>query len=247
MSKQISLHGKYGAGKYVLVDDEDYELLNKYKWFSDKHGYVARGVTQNGKPQRILMHRVILETPKGLVTDHINGNRLDNRRSNLRIATQTENTYNSKPNSDSIVPFKGVCWDKMRGKWQVRVVLQGNTQFHAYIAGEAKYAARVYDYYAKKAYGEFAYLNFPDEPLLSHEKDKLRSSNTSGYLGVSWSKDKQKWHAYIKGLDGKRINIGRFSDKDEAAKAYNKKAFEIYGEFALINEIREDVGADGEC
>jgi hypothetical protein len=246
MGKQISLHGKYGAGKYVLVDDEDYESLNKYKWFSDKHGYASRGVSQNGKPQRILMHRVILETPKGLVTDHINGNRLDNRRSNLRIATQTENTYNSKPKSGSSVPYKGVCWDKMRGMWQVRVMIGGKVQFHEYV-DNAKYAGRLYDFYARKIFGEYAYLNFPNELLLSHEKRELRASNTSGYLGVSWSKDKNKWHAYIKGMDGKRVNIGRFSDKHEAARAYNKKAVEIYGESALINNIREDVGADGQC
>jgi hypothetical protein len=242
---RIYLHGKHGHGKYALVDALDFNDLNRHKWFSDKHGYASRGVSIDGRPQRILMHRIIMNTPEGLVTDHINGNRLDNRRGNLRIATQAENTYNKKPIGD--VAYKGVCWDKMRQKWQVRVSIDGVVKFQEYV-DDAKYAARVYDYYARKLFGEYAYLNFPDDPLLSHEKRNLRSNNTSGYLGVSWSKDKQKWHAYIKGLDGKRINIGRFTDKHEAADAYNQKAIELYGETTQLNKITVEGGGDcGQC
>jgi hypothetical protein len=242
LSKQIRLRGVYGEGKYAIVSAEDYTELNNYIWYVNGCGYAIRNIVKDGKPKGILMHRQIMNTPDDKVTDHINGDRLDNRRSNLRIATRAENNRNTPGTKGSTSDFKGVGWDERQGKWGVRI----KNKHLGYFESEIE-AAKVYDYFALKQYGDFAFLNFPNDLLSSYEKPKVPSNNTSGYLGVSWSKDKQKWHAYIRGLDGKRINIGRFALKNDAARAYNKKAREIYGDSAQINEIRsEEASADGQ-
>mgnify|MGYP007100070924 FL=1 len=92
---------KLTQGKYALVDDEDYEALNKLKWRCSKGGNTfyaygtSRDITTN-KEITVLMHRLVINTPKGLHTDHINGNGLDNRKSNLRACTLIENMRNKK-------------------------------------------------------------------------------------------------------------------------------------------------------
>jgi hypothetical protein len=95
---------KLTKGQVALVDDEDFEYLNQWKWcaLKNKHTfYVTRGINhklENGKiyKEYIYMHRLILNTPKGLCTDHINHNGLDNRKENLRIVTQRGNMQNLK-------------------------------------------------------------------------------------------------------------------------------------------------------
>ena len=95
--KQIPLT----QGKFALIDDEDFEALNKWSWKLSTNGYAIRcpsnGKTEKGryKYTTVRMHRVIMKPPHGFVIDHINANRLDNRRSNLRIVTQQENVIYS--------------------------------------------------------------------------------------------------------------------------------------------------------
>lgn len=84
--KKISLVGKKGKGSYAIIDDKDYEKVSRYKWYYN-NGYA---VSDFG----IRMHRFIMNPPSELVIDHINHNRLDNRRSNLKICTQFENSQN---------------------------------------------------------------------------------------------------------------------------------------------------------
>lgn len=81
-------------GKVVIVDDEDYDYLTQWKWGIDRYGYARRITTINGKQAQITMHRIINKTPKGMDTDHINHNRLDNRKVNLRTVTHKENQQN---------------------------------------------------------------------------------------------------------------------------------------------------------
>src|SRR3990167_5242115 len=91
---------KITQNKFALVDDEDYGMLSKFKWhysngYAIHHHYIK---TVKGRPitKKVLMHSLIMNTPKGMDTDHIDGNRLDNRRSNLRICTRRENGQNRK-------------------------------------------------------------------------------------------------------------------------------------------------------
>jgi HNH endonuclease/AP2 domain len=166
---KIKLHGKYGEGKYALVDAIDYPELSKYKWNGTRCGYAARTAIINGKPKVILMHRQILNVPDGLVTDHINGDKLDNRRSNLRIATRAQNNYNVDSRKPSISGFKGVSWDRAKNKWQARITKDGKGMHLGYF-DDPVFAAKVYDYYATKLFGEFAKLNFPDDVMTYYEK-----------------------------------------------------------------------------
>jgi hypothetical protein len=88
----ILLRGKYGKGKSVLVDPEDYNYLSGYKWYMIKEGYAKR--FDNELKTVIPMHRQIMNTPKGMHTDHINHNTLDNRKTNLRVCDRATNMQN---------------------------------------------------------------------------------------------------------------------------------------------------------
>ena len=88
---------RLSQGKEAVVDDKDFEFLNKNKWYCWSFGgmlYAARTIEVFGKSKSILMHRVICNSPKGSITDHIDGNGLNNQRSNLRVASSRVNQRN---------------------------------------------------------------------------------------------------------------------------------------------------------
>jgi hypothetical protein len=117
----------------ALVDDEDFNQLSKYKWhYSPGHatGYAKRNPRKcDATTKRILMHRVILNTPDGLDTDHINGNGLDNRRRNLRAVTHAENLSNTKAYRNNSTGFKGVTFHKKVGKFQACISINGKNTY----------------------------------------------------------------------------------------------------------------------
>lgn len=145
-------------GVTTLIDDEDIVKIKDYKWFRNDNGY-ARGY-KHWKEKYVYLHRIILDAAPGEQVDHINGNRLDNRRENLRITSQQQNTFNSG----------------------------------------------------------------------------LKSNNKSGYKGVMLRKDTKRWSASIT-HNYKEIMLGCFDTKEEAAEAYNRKAVELFGEYARLNKI----------
>ena len=102
------------------------------------------------------MHRVILNAPPGREVDHINRNGLDNRRSNLRLATHAQNEANKPPRGE----YKGAYWCKKSGRWRASIRVDGRLRHMGRFATREE-AARVYDDAALEAFGEFAYLNFP--------------------------------------------------------------------------------------
>lgn len=97
-------------GHSILCDDADYEWLNQYKWSIHKGYAVAAGPRVNGKQPRLIMHRMIMNAPKGMLVDHINHTRADNRRSNLRIVT-------AKENQNNLTPQRKMKYDEVTGKW----------------------------------------------------------------------------------------------------------------------------------
>lgn len=107
-------------GKQAIVDAEDYKEISRHKWAYHCNGYAFRSKWVNGKNHCILMHRVIAGTPSKKVTDHINGNKLDNRRSNLRVCTIAENLYNQGLRTDNKSGTRGVSWDSRRRLWRAR-------------------------------------------------------------------------------------------------------------------------------
>lgn len=155
MSKEIHLT----KGCVSIVDDEDYEYLNQWKWCCSSGGYALR--TENKK--QILMHRRITKADKNKVVDHINKNTLDNRKENLRICTKDENNSYRKMQVNNTSGYRGVRLYKPTGKGHARI---GNTTKKGSSLGYFVYkedAALAYDNEAIKRYGKFAVLNFPKE------------------------------------------------------------------------------------
>ncbi len=149
---------KLTKGKFALVNDEDFEYLNRWRWYCHSHGYAVR------KPKRVIiyMHRLILNIPKGMFTDHKNLNKLDNRRSNLRIANENQNHMNCGLRSNNKSGYKGVWWffDKRSnwGKWAVAIKFYKKSIHLGYFK-TAKEGALAYNEAAVKYFGEFARLN----------------------------------------------------------------------------------------
>ena len=122
MTKEILLT----QDKVALVDDEDFEELNKYKWFAlkDRSNYCAgRNINNDGKRRTIRMHTMILNPPVDMQCDHINGNGLDNRRCNLRVVTLRENMQNKQTKKTSKYP--GVCWTTKIKRWRAQIYHEG--------------------------------------------------------------------------------------------------------------------------
>lgn len=145
-------------GYVALVDAEDYDELSQFKWhasLNDRSGpYAVRGIVAGGKRTKERMHRRLL--PTALAVDHVNGDPLDNRRSNLREATNAQNMRN---------------------------------------------------------------------------RSGLDAHNTSGYRGVHWRTDVQKWRAWIR-VDGRGRHLGLFTSAVDAARAFDEAALEVFGDFA---------------
>ncbi len=110
--KQIKL----GKSKlFALVDDDDFDFISQWKWHLSTHGYPISTLAGTGK---IYMHIVINNTPRNMVTDHINRDRLDNRRENLRSASKFQNAINSNLQKNNKSGHKGISWNKKLKKWE---------------------------------------------------------------------------------------------------------------------------------
>lgn len=104
-------------GKFALVDDEDFEWLSQWKWKLHKDGYAVRTGYKNSRFIQIYMHREVNKTPLGILTDHINRNRLDNRRINLRNVNYSQNAFNTGLWKHNTSGIKGVFWNAQKKKW----------------------------------------------------------------------------------------------------------------------------------
>jgi hypothetical protein len=160
-------------GLRAIVSPEDYDRLASCKWHAARHQrvfYAQTGTGRKGVRKRclVMMHRAVMGVEDERVVDHQNHNGLDNRRTNLRIATWAENCWNKRKTSiNSSSQYKGVMWDKRRSKWQAQIGHNGKKIFIGYFDDEES-AARAYDAKAKELYGQYAALNFPGP-----EKDPL--------------------------------------------------------------------------
>lgn len=142
-------------GKRTIVDDDMYEYLTCWDWHYAT-GYAKRADWDNGKMKIIRMHHIILPLKDGLQCDHINGNRLDNRKENLRLVTKAQNMMNRGLQKNSTSGYKGV--NKHQGKWRAYILEYGK-QKHLGVFKDKKEAAKAYNTMAKKLHGEYAVLN----------------------------------------------------------------------------------------
>lgn len=146
-------------GKFALVDDGDYDWLNQWKWSYMTVGYAVRFERTSLGKKAITMHALIMNTPPGMHTDHINGNKLFNLRSNLRVCTHAENQRNKRKYKNNTSGYKGVFLHRKSNKWIAKIVVN-KLQIHLGYFTDATMAARAYDDADKKYNGEFAMLNF---------------------------------------------------------------------------------------
>ena len=162
---EVPLHGKKAAGRVALVDEEDYDLVMQYRWHIFEiarrgrlHGpyATARIKCEDGSWRDAWMHTLLTGWP---LTDHVDGNGLNNHRSNLRAATNAQNVRNGRPRGGTS-QFKGVTWYRARRKWHAAIMLNGKRHHLGYFTDEVE-AARAYDAAAVRLHGEFARLNFP--------------------------------------------------------------------------------------
>lgn len=149
-------------GQNAIVDDEDYDALIGYRW-SFANGYARRTIYARGqgrirKGASEIMHRVIMNAPRGMEVDHINRNRLDNRRCNLRLVTHTQNAWNRGGlGRNQSSQYAGVQ-KTTNGRWLARIMVNG-THIGLGTFGSEIEAARAYDNAARKYRGEYALLN----------------------------------------------------------------------------------------
>ena len=154
-------------GKVALVDSEDYEYLSRWSWSATARGYAFRGSRAGGKNERIYMHRQIMKVSDGWEVDHINGDRADNRKSNLRICEHRQNCYNRR----AVINKYGHLGVSKNGKngFMARITI-GPKTFHLGTFGSVEEAAMARDKAAMRLHGKFARLNFPTEEATQCEQ-----------------------------------------------------------------------------
>lgn len=158
--RKLALAGKLGDGRFALVSERDYDRLSAFRWCLAKNGYAYRWIPERKRPHS--MQNDILHAPDGHIVDHINGNKLDNRRANLRVITKAQNRINHGPHRGSTSRYVGVSLCKKTRKWRADAQLGGRQVCLGYFESEEE-AARVRDAFVRKHYGGLGRLNFPEE------------------------------------------------------------------------------------
>lgn len=152
---EVILYDKYGNEKArALIDLGDIEKVGKYRWYATEKGYVK---SQNN----LRLHRLVMNATEDYLVDHINRNPLDNRKSNLRMCTQAENSRNVGVSQANSTGFKGVYFEKLNNKYRARIKYNGKRISLGCYMNPVD-AAIAYDKKAIELFGDFAYTNFPN-------------------------------------------------------------------------------------
>lgn len=159
---------KLTLGKTAIVDDADFEQLSQRNWrvtFGQKKRKKFYAISGSYK-KTVLMHRLLMDCPPGMMVDHIKGNGLDNQRSNLRVCSVMQNNANRKLFTTGASGFRGVFKKtdySRKNPWYARAGLKKGQRLYAHGFSTPEEAAMAYDKLAKQLYGNFAVLNFPNQ------------------------------------------------------------------------------------
>jgi hypothetical protein len=145
-----------GHGKFTLVDDDDYEKFSRHTWCITSEGYASR----TSLHKVIYLHREVIKAKAKSVVDHLNRNRLDNRKENLRVCSQGQNIQRrGKFKKASTSKYKGVHWNESRKRWIAQIVIQNKNIRLGRFKDEIE-AAKAYDRRALETFGKYAWTNF---------------------------------------------------------------------------------------
>ena len=144
-------------GSEIIVDDCDFDCFAKFSWRINHYRYAVRQVGSKSQRKCIFLHSQILKPSRGMRVDHRGRNPLNNRRSNLRECTASQNLAN-RPKPIGMTGFKGVCWSKKARKWMAKITVNYRGIYLG-IYSEPRDAVLAYNAAAIKHFGEFAFVN----------------------------------------------------------------------------------------
>jgi len=207
-------------GDKILLDVADAQYFKKHygAWFVTSHGYAATDVRDRGKSKRVYLHRLVLarklkrDVEKNLHTDHVNGNKLDNRRENLREVTPKQNTWNTHTEPSGVCGYRGVSRLKLSDNYRAYINV-GRKQIPLGVFATAEEAAYAYNLEVTKRRGKFAKLNNVPAVVLKPITFKVGESGLRGVRSCG-----NKWVARKK-IKGVEYHIGVFTTLEEAEKA----------------------------
>lgn len=240
MVKEIPLQN----GMFALVDDEDFERVNQHLW-SVRTTDIKNGlIVENNKVGRIQRFVLGLKDKEKKIIQ-INKNPLDFTKDNLKILNKSEVQKTAKGWRNSSSKYKGVSWMASRKRWRAHITLEGKFKHLGYFEKEDD-AAEEYNKAALSYFGELAFQNIIGQDNsadtfneVKTDKPRRSQNNQSGYRGVFLHKGLQ-----AKGVkcftskirkNGKCFSLGYFNTAEEAAKAHDKLAYELFGNKAILN------------
>lgn len=148
----------------VLIDIEDYDIVSSYTWYISTNGYIVSSSLRKKTGKLVHLHRLVVNCPTDKVVDHINHNKLDNRKSNLRICTLQQNSINSRRfnNNSTTSKYRGVTYCKNTNKWRAKTKYKGKTISLGYFDTQEE-GAIAYNRYMKEHFKDFAKFNIIED------------------------------------------------------------------------------------
>ncbi len=226
----------------TIIDEELWYELSKVGWYLNNK-YISG--TINGKTIRL--HRYLLDAPDNLFVDHIDGNPLNNKKSNLRLATKEENSYNKIKYKNTIHQYKGITYIKknINNPFYVSITKDTKNYTVGHFDTEIK-AAIAYNIKAKELFGEFANLNeinIDNESYNEIEKEVLNKISNKQKLYIGTTKTKYNTYRATYQFKGKSYHLGCFDNEVKCALAYNLKKIELNNNNSTnlkLNELNLD-------
>lgn len=232
MTKKLPLQD----GMYALVDDEDYEKCKYHTWYINiTSGYINVASDSVGVLSRFLLE----EVKEDSYVLFKNGDRLNFKRDNLIISDKFEKAGKRRGVRNSSSKYKGV-FRRKTGKWTSQLTYKGKRYYLGTFENEEE-AAIAYNKKAIEVHGEKAFQNLignENSAVITEKswKDKQvkRYPRKEGLRGVNFNKKRNRWETHIQ-KNNNRYYLGSFDHENQAAKAYDKKAYELYGDEAILN------------